>query len=187
MASSALLWFPVLKLLAPHDLHLHHERQNWRPFARAVFVPLRDASAAGLLRLIGSLSSQSSSSRVDFLAIDEVAPNTFPREWHALVHDHIDDTRAFNRRQLEVVAILELANAIKAGEVFVNGSLSFDRFWDRISSDAADPAAIEKYAIARGRLGAGGQKGARSESGFPRHRPGSWATGIAARHGHKQQ
>jgi TnpA family transposase len=144
--------------------HLRHERQNWRPFARTAFVPLRgvllrlveilplegDASAAGLLRLIGSLSSQSSASRADFLAIDEVAPNTLPREWHALVHDHIEDTQAFNRRQLEVVAILELANAIKAGEVFVSGSLSFDRFWDRVSSDAADPAAIEAYATARG-------------------------------------
>lgn len=44
--------------------HLRHERQNWRPFVRAVFVPLRsvllrlveilplqgDATAAGLLR-----------------------------------------------------------------------------------------------------------------------------------------
>jgi len=79
-----------------------------------------------------------------------VAPNTLPREWHALVHDHIEDTQAFNRRQLEVVAILELANAIKAGAVFVSGSLSFDRFWDRVSSDAADPAAIEAYATARG-------------------------------------
>lgn len=147
--------------------HLRHERQNWRPFARAVFVPLRgvllrlaeilplegDATAAGLLRLVGSLSSQSSSSRADFLAIDEVAPNTLPREWHALVYDHVDDKRAFNRRQLEVVAILELANAIKAGEVFVSGSLSFNRFWDRMPSDAADPAAIEAYATARGWLG----------------------------------
>ena len=54
--------------------HLRHERQNWRPFARAVFVPVRSAllrlveilplqggaTAAGLLRLAQSLSSQSS-------------------------------------------------------------------------------------------------------------------------------
>ena len=143
--------------------HLRHERQNWRPFARAVFVPLRsvllrlveilplqgDTTAAGLLRLVQSLSSQSSSS-TDFLTIGEVAPNTLPREWHGLVHDHVNDKRVFNRRQLEVVAILELATAIKAGEIFVIGSLSFDRFWDRLPSDAADPAAVEAYATARG-------------------------------------
>jgi TnpA family transposase len=73
-----------------------------------------------------------------------------PREWHGLVHDHADDKQAFNRRQLEVVAILELVTAIKAGEIFVSGSLSFDRFWDRLPSEAADPATIAAYAIARG-------------------------------------
>ncbi len=143
--------------------HLRHERQNWRPFARAVFVPLRsvllrlveilplqgDATTAGLLRLVLSLSSQVSSN-TDFLTINQVAPNILPREWHDLVHDHGNDQRVFNRRQLEVVAILELATAIKAGEVFVHGSLSFDRFWDRLPSDAADPGAIEAYATARG-------------------------------------
>ena len=106
--------------------HLRHERQNWRPFARAVFVPLRsallrlteilplqgDATAAGLLRLVQSLSSQSSSN-TDFITMDQMAPDTLPREWRDLVHDHVNDKRMFNRRQLEVVAILELATAIK--------------------------------------------------------------------------
>jgi TnpA family transposase len=145
--------------------HLRHERQNWRPFARAMFVPMRSAlvqlveilplqstaDSDGLLCLAKALKSDPLDR--DYLSIAGVAPNTLPREWHALVHDHVSDTRVFNRRQLEVVAILELANAIKAGEVFVNGSLSFDRFWDRMSSDAADPAAIEAYAIARGWIG----------------------------------
>ena len=54
------------------------------------------------------------------------------------MHDHADDKRAFNRRQLEVVAILELVTAIKAGEIFVSGYLSFDRFSDRLPSEAAD-------------------------------------------------
>ena len=143
--------------------HLRHERQNWRPFARAVFVPLRSVllrlvemlplqgtpTTEGLLRLVGSLSSQSSS-QSDFVAVDDVAPNTLPREWYALVHDHANDKQLFNRRQMEVVAILELAAAIKAGEVFVSGSLSFDRFWDRLPSEAASPTAIEAYATARG-------------------------------------
>lgn len=141
--------------------HLRHERQNWRPFARAVFVPLRSVllrlvemlplqgtpTTEGLLRLVGSLSSQSSS-QSDFIAVDDVAPNTLPCEWYGLVHDHAK--QLFNRRQLEVVAILELAAAIKAGEVFVSGSLSFDRFWDRLPSEAASPTAIEAYATARG-------------------------------------
>ncbi len=143
--------------------HLRHERQNWRPFARAVFVPLRSAlirlveilplegttAADDLLRLVRSLASESSRQR-DYLTIGGVASNTLPREWRALVHDHADDKQAFNRRQLEVAAILELATAIGAGEIFVSGSLSFDRFWDRLPSEAADPAAIAAYAAARG-------------------------------------
>ena len=143
--------------------HLRHERQNWRPFARAVFVPVRsallrlveilplqgDATAAGLLRLAQSLSSQSSSD-TDYLTIDQVALSALPREWQDLVHDQASDKLAFNRRQLEVVAILELATAIKAGEIFVSGSVSFDRFWDRLPCEAADPAAVAAYATARG-------------------------------------
>ena len=143
--------------------HLRHERQNWRPFARAVFVPLRSAllrlvrilplqgtaTAAGLLSLVRSIATEASP-RSDYQTIDGVAPNTLPREWHDLVHDHAEDKQAFNLRQLEVVAILELVTAIKAGEIFVSGSLSFGRFWDRLPSEAADPATIAAYATARG-------------------------------------
>ncbi len=142
--------------------HLQHEKQNWRPFARAVFVPLRSAlirlaeilplqgttAAAGLLRLIESLSSEPLNN--DHLTIDGASPNTLPREWHDLLHDLASDKLVVNRRQLEVVAILELATAIKAGEIFVTGSLSFDRFWDRLPSEAADPSAVAAYATARG-------------------------------------
>jgi hypothetical protein len=48
------------------------------------------------------------------------------------------------------LALLELAAAIKAGEMFVKGSLSYDRFWDRLPAEAADPAAISEYADDRG-------------------------------------
>ncbi len=64
--------------------------------------------------------------------------------------DDPSDMKAFNRRQLEVVTMLELAAAIKAGEMFVTGSLSYDRFWDRLPSEAADPAAIAAYAASQG-------------------------------------
>jgi TnpA family transposase len=142
--------------------HLQHEKQNWRPFARAVFVPLRSAlirlaeilplqgtaAADGLLRLVESQTSEPPHS--DHLTIDGAAPNTLPREWRDLVHDHASDKLVFNRRQLEVVVMLELATAIKAGEIFVTGSLSFDRFWDSLPSEAADPGAVAAYATARG-------------------------------------
>jgi hypothetical protein len=142
--------------------HLQHEKQNWRPFARAMFVPLRSAlvqlveilplqstaDSDGLLCLAKALKSDAS--QCDYLNIAGVAPKTLPREWHALVHDHANDKRIFNRRLLEVVAILELANAIKAGEVFVSGSQSFDRFWDRLPCEAADSAAAAAFANARG-------------------------------------
>ncbi len=144
------------------DEHLQHEKQNWRPFARAMFAPLRSAlvqlveilplqstaDSDGLICLAKALKSDASQS--DYLSIAGVAPNALPREWHALVHDHASDTRVFNRRQLEVVAILELANAIKAGEVFVSGSLNFDRFWDRLPCEAADDVAVAAYATSRG-------------------------------------
>ncbi len=86
----------------------------------------------------------------DYYRIDGVAPDVLPREWRSLVHDDPEDRQAFNRRQLEVVAVLELATAIKAGEMFVRGSLSHDRFWDRLPAEFADPAAISAYATARG-------------------------------------
>jgi hypothetical protein len=79
-----------------------------------------------------------------------VAPDSLPPEWRRLVLDDPEDAQAYNRRQLEVVAVLELATAIKAGEMFVCGSLSYDRFWDRLPAEAAEPAAISAYATARG-------------------------------------
>jgi len=142
--------------------HLRHERQNWRPFARAVFVPLRSAllrlvetlplqgtdASGGLLGLVEPLTGEPSHS--EHLSIDDAAPDSLPREWRDLVHDHASDKLVFNRRQLEVVVLLELATAIKAGEIFVTGSLSFDRFWDRLPSDTADPGEVAAYATARG-------------------------------------
>jgi hypothetical protein len=65
-------------------------------------------------------------------------------------NERSSDKKAFNRRQLEVVAMLELAAAIKAGEMFVTGSLSYDRFWDRLPREAADPSAIAAYAASQG-------------------------------------
>jgi TnpA family transposase len=115
----------------------------------AEILPLQGTTAAdGLLRLVESLKSEPSHS--DHLTIDGATPNTLPREWHDLVHDQASDRLAFNRRQLEVVVMLELATAIKAGEIFVTGSLSFDRFWDSLPSEAADLGAVAAYASARG-------------------------------------
>ncbi len=144
------------------EAHLRHERQNWRPFARAVFAPLRTTflRLAGILPVHGSSTSRDllhlfkavadGASRDDYLSIDGVGPSTLPREWRTLVHDHPHDAQAFNRRQLELVAMLELASAIRAGEVFVAGSLSFERFWDRLPSEVADPASVAAYATSRG-------------------------------------
>jgi TnpA family transposase len=144
------------------DAHLRHERQNWRPFARAVFVPFRvtllrlarllpmhTARACGDVLLLVSAITDGINTPA-YLSIEGVPPRTVPREWGALVHDHPNDPLTFNRRQLEVVAVLELASAIRAGEVFVLGSQSFDRFWDRVPIEATTPAAIEAYAASHG-------------------------------------
>ncbi len=143
--------------------HLRHEKQNWRPFARAAFVPVR----APLLRVADLLPLQGTPATgelldlvmavtgdeppyCDYICIDGVAPDALPREWRGLVHDGKDDAQLFNRRQLEVVAMLELAAAIRAGEMFVVGSLSYDRFWDRLPPESADPAAMATYAASQG-------------------------------------
>lgn len=89
--------------------HLRHERQNWRPFDRAVFIPLRSSLLRlvdilplqgtpvtdSLLRLVRSLTN-GESTQSDYRVIDGVAPTTLPREWQGLVHDHASDKQAFN-------------------------------------------------------------------------------------------
>jgi TnpA family transposase len=142
--------------------HLRHEKQNWRPFARTAFEQLRStllqvagilplqvtAPTRDLLEFVSAVSNEEPP-YADYYIIKNVAPDALPQEWRRLVLDDPDDEKAFNRRQLEVVTMLELAAAIKAGEMFVTGSLSYDRFWDRLPSEAADPAAIAAYAAAQ--------------------------------------
>jgi hypothetical protein len=124
---------------------LRQERLTWRVFARSAFVPLRSAllRLADTLRLEATATSRELLSFIeavstdappysDYYLIADVTPAALPRQWRRLVLDDPSDPGAFNRRQLEVVAILELAAAIQAGEMFVAGSLSYDRFWDRL-------------------------------------------------------
>jgi hypothetical protein len=102
--------------------HMRHEKQNRRPFARAALEPLRSA----LLRVTGILPLQATASTSDLLSfvgavsneeppysdyylIGGVACEALPREWRSLVHDDPEDAKAFNRRQLEVMTVLELA------------------------------------------------------------------------------
>jgi hypothetical protein len=125
--------------------YLRHEKKNWRPFARAVFVPLHSV----LLRLADLLPLQCTEHTSDLLSvisamagelppytdyvhIQNIGPEAVPAPWRSLVHDSPENPQAFNRRQTEVVAVLELAEAIRAGAMFVCGSLSYDRFWDRL-------------------------------------------------------
>jgi TnpA family transposase len=150
------------KLKESCDHHMLHEKQNWRPLALPVFQRLRST----LLRVAAILPLQATATTPDLLGFvmavcDEEPPycdyyvlnedpDALPREWRRLVLDDPGNTQAFNRRQLEVVTMLELAAAIKAGEMFVTGSLSYDRFWDCLPREAADPAAIAAYADSQG-------------------------------------
>lgn len=143
--------------------HLRHEKQTWRPFALPVFERLRStllrvagmlplqatATTSGLLGFVSAVCNEEPPYS-DYYLIENVEPGSLPREWRGLVLDDPSNEKAFNRRQLEVVATLELAAAIKAGEMFVNGSLSYDRFWDRLPREAADPASIAAYAAYQG-------------------------------------
>jgi TnpA family transposase len=143
--------------------YLRHEKKNWRPFAHAAFLPFRAPllqvadvlplqctdNTSDLLRILGATVGELPPYD-DYVRIENVGPPAVPRDWHSLVHDLPDDPQVFNRRQSEVLAVLELAAAIKAGEMFVNGSLSYDRFWDRLPKECADPSAIAAYAAAQG-------------------------------------
>jgi TnpA family transposase len=115
----------------------------------ASILPLQStATTRDLLGFVSAVSDDEPPYS-DYYLIDDVDPDALPLEWRRLVLDDPSDKKAFNRRQLEVVTTLELAAAIKAGEMFVTGSLSYDRFWDRLPSEAADPAAIDAYAAAQ--------------------------------------
>ena len=140
---------------------LRHEKQNWRPFARQSFIPMRST----LLQLAAILPLQSTPETDDLLRLVAIAAayeapyydhystdiptSVLPRYWRPIVLDDPTNPNLFNRRQLEVAAVLELASSIRAGETFVTDSLSFDRFWDRLPSESADPSAIAAYALER--------------------------------------
>ena len=145
--------------------HLRHERRNWRPFAWSIFVPMHSA----LLRLIEILPLKPTSASQDLMSLisavsgelyggvyfdyyelPQVSPEAIPREWRKLVLDDPRDPSVFNRRQLEVVTVLELAAAIEAGEIFVSGSLSYDEFWQNLPPESADPDVIGSYTAERG-------------------------------------
>jgi TnpA family transposase len=113
--------------------HLRHEKQNWRPFARVALEPFRSA----LLRVASILPLQATATTRDLLSFIGAVSDEEP--------PYSDYYRIGG-----VAAVLELATAIKAGEMFVCGSLSYDRFWDRLPGESADPAAISAYAAARG-------------------------------------
>jgi TnpA family transposase len=114
-------------------------------------LPLEGIPAAS--NLLDALSSVAGDTDYyyDYVIMD-VSSDFLPRDWRPLVlnYDRDDGCERFDRRQLEVVAILELAEAIKAGEVFIQGSLSYDQFWERLPPEASDPAAMASYATERG-------------------------------------
>jgi hypothetical protein len=87
-----------------------------------------DCGIAGRSRLSFSVATDEPPYS-DYYRIAEVTPTALPGESRSLVLDDPSDPGAFNRRQLDVVAILELATAIQADEMFVARSLSYDRFW----------------------------------------------------------
>jgi hypothetical protein len=56
-----------------------------------------------------------------------------------------------SRHRVNVARIAEnWDDCLRAGEMFLTGSLSYDRFWDRLPSEAANPAAIAAYAASQG-------------------------------------
>jgi len=73
-----------------------------------------------------------------------------PPQWRSLVCDREGDAKSFNRRHLEAVTLLELAEAIKTGAIHVTGSMSYDDFWGRLPAESCDPERMAAYAAERG-------------------------------------
>jgi hypothetical protein len=144
--------------------HAKQSRRQWQPFAHQAFSPYRAAllhlgrilplraardASNGLLKAVLNVSLEPST--CDYYDIIDLDRGFIPPEWQELVGDRgADRPRLFNRRHLEVVAILELAEAIKAGAVNVTGSLSYEDFWGQLPSEAGDPERIAAYAVERG-------------------------------------
>ena len=144
--------------------HSKQSRRQWQPFAHQAFSPYRTTllhlgrilplkpardSAKVLLKAVLNVALEPST--CDYYDIIDLDRGFIPPEWRALVGDRgASDLRSFNRRHLEVVAILELAEAIKAGAVNVSGSLSYDDFWGKLPTEAGDPERIAAYAAERG-------------------------------------
>src|ERR1039458_7689953 len=106
-------------------------------------------SANVLLKAVHNVALEPST--CDSYDIIDLDRGFIPPEWRALVGDGgADKPRLFNRRYLEVLAILELTEAIKAGVVNVSGSLSYEDFWGKLPTEAADPERIAAYAVERG-------------------------------------
>src|SRR5665213_572845 len=131
--------------------HAHHNPNRWQPFAYQAFAPYRTEllllgrtlpltaarpSANNLIEAVGSVVTEPTTS--DYYIVD-LDRDFLPPEWRALVCDRQGDDRSFNRRHLEVVTLLELADAIKTGAIHVTGSLSHDDFWGRLPAESSDP------------------------------------------------
>ena len=144
--------------------HSKQSRRQWQPFAHQAFSPYRTTllllgrilplkavrdSANVLLKAVHNVALEPST--CDYYDIIDLDRGFIPPEWRALVGDGgADKPRLFNRRHLEVLAILELTEAIKAGVVNVSGSLSYEDFWGKLPTEAADPERIAAYAVERG-------------------------------------
>ncbi len=149
---------------------LLHQHKNWRPFARQAFMPYRSVlfhlannlplkgtkAASNLLEAICIVAEVEN--RSSYLTTNCVI-DYLPRDWRRLIYDNAEDEEAkcLNLKQLEVATILELAEAIKGGDVYVPGSLSHDQFWNRLPPQISDRAAAVAYAAEHGfRPGANG-------------------------------
>jgi TnpA family transposase len=165
-------------LLEASAAHTKRAREKWQPLAHQAFahyrndflqlgrtLPLKAArdSANSLVKAVLNVTLEPST--CDYYCISDLKRDFIPPSWRALVDDREDEPHSFNRRHLEVLTILELAEAIKTGAIHVSGSLSYDNFWGRLPAETSDPARIAAYAAERG-----WQAGAKGFTGHVRGR-----------------
>ena len=149
-------------LLQACAAHTKRTREKWQPYAHQAFsyyrndllqlartLPLKAArdSANSLVKAVINVTLEPST--CDYYCISDLKRDFIPPSWRALIDDREDEPHSFNRRHLEVLTILELAEAIKTGAIYVTGSLSYDDFWGRLPIDASDPERMAAYAVER--------------------------------------
>lgn len=148
-------------VMAACDEHLSKGPEDWRAFLEPHFR----AQRSWLLRLAAALPLRAGPDATGILeAVSAVCdfPDRPADELRTTFDDRFldpkwrlqvsvpDEPGVYRRRPLEVAAFFELVDALKAGDLYVEGAADFGAFTDDIYPIDSEPAAVARYLRDRG-------------------------------------